>query len=157
MTRPGPTTSPNPASIVSCPACGVKNRVPAHATGVPRCAKCRGGLPWLVEAGASDFDRVTESRVPVLVDLWAPWCGPCRMVAPGVQRAAQEMAGRLKVVKVNVDRAPGVSARFGVQGIPTLLLLDHGRVVARQVGALAEPQLLDWVSRSLASIPAATG
>ncbi|MDE3206731.1 MAG: thiol reductase thioredoxin, partial [Acidobacteriota bacterium] len=86
-----------------------------------------------------------------------PWCGPCRMVAPGVQRAAQEMAGRLKVVKVNVDQAPGVSARFGVQGIPTLLVLDHGRVVARQVGALAEPQLLDWVSRSLASIPAATG
>jgi thioredoxin 2 len=83
--------------------------------------------------------------VPVLVDLWAPGCGPCRMVAPGVERAAVEFAGRLKVVKVNVDEAPGVSARFGVQGIPTLLVLRLGEPIARQVGALPADRLVVWV------------
>jgi len=87
--------------------------------------------------------------VPVVVDLWAPWCGPCRMVAPGVERAASEFAGRLKVVKVNVDHAPGVSARFGVQGIPTLLVLRDGEPVARQVGALPPDQLPTWVRTAL--------
>jgi thioredoxin 2 len=84
--------------------------------------------------------------VPVLVVLWAPWCGPCRMVAPGVERAAVEFAGRLKVVKVNVDEAPGVSARFSVQSVPTLLVLRHGEPVARLVGALPADRLVAWVS-----------
>jgi len=132
------------AQIVSCPHCGKKNRVPLSAAGIPRCASCHTNLPWLVEAGEDDFAEAVSSRVPVLVDLWAPWCGPCRMVAPGVERAAAELAGRLKVVKVNVDNAPGVSARFAVQGIPTLLVLRDGEPVARQVGALPPDQLLAW-------------
>jgi thioredoxin 2 len=140
--------------VVVCPACGVRNRVPSVASGLPRCASCHRDLPWLVEAGEANFDSVIDSRFPVLVDLWAPWCGPCRMVAPAVQRSAQELAGRLKVVKVNVDQAPGISARLGVQGIPTLLLLRHGDIVARQVGALPESQLLAWLRSSIDS-PAA--
>jgi thioredoxin 2 len=137
------------AEVAVCPSCGVRNRVPVAASGVPRCASCHTDLPWLIEATDADFDTVVGSRLPVLVDLWAPWCGPCRLVAPAVQRSAQEYAGRLKVVKVNVDQAPGVAARLGVEGIPTLLLLRQGQIVARQVGALPEHQLRTWVSTSL--------
>jgi thioredoxin 2 len=140
--------------VVVCLFCGVRNRVPVAAAGVPRCASCQTDLPWLADATETNFDTVIDSRLPVLVDLWAPWCGPCRTLAPAVRRAAEEFAGRLKVVKVNVDQAPGVSARFGVQGIPTLLLLRHGQIVARQVGALPESQLLLWV-RSLTDSAAA--
>jgi thioredoxin 2 len=108
----------------------------------------------LVDATDTNFDTVIDSRLPVLVDLWAPWCGPCRTLAPAVHRSAEEFAGRLKVVKVNVDQAPGISARLGVQGIPTLLVLRQGRVVARQVGAMPESQLQSWI-RSLADSAAA--
>jgi len=138
------------AEIVACSKCGKKNRVPLTAPGIPRCASCHTNLAWLVEAGEADFDRAVSSRVPVLVDLWAPWCGPCRMVAPGVERAAAELAGHLKVVKVNVDEAPAVSARFAVQSIPTLLILRDGEPVARQVGALPPDQLLAWVRQAAA-------
>jgi thioredoxin 2 len=134
------------AEIVTCSNCGKRNRLPAAATGVARCAACHTALPWLTSAGDDDFEQVvTAASLPVLVDLWAPWCGPCRVVAPGVERTAQELAGRLKAVKVNVDEAPRVAERFGVLGIPTLLVLRQGREVARQVGAVPPPALLRWV------------
>jgi thioredoxin 2 len=143
------------ADIVTCPNCGKRNRVPAAAGGVPRCAACHTALPRLTAAGDGDFDQVvTASTLPVLLDLWAPWCGPCRMVAPGVERAARELAGRLKAVKVNVDEAPRVAERLGVQGIPTLLILRQGREVARQVGAVPPPVLVGWVEEVIAK-PAA--
>lgn len=139
--------------VVACPSCGTKNRLPVAAGGYPRCAKCKTNLPWLVDAGDTDFAAAIDTRALVVVDLWAPWCGPCRTIAPGVARAAEELAGRLKVVKVNVDVAPGVSAQFGVQGIPTLLILRDGRAVARQVGALPADRLLTWV-RGIIDAPA---
>ena len=132
--------------VVRCRSCGAKNRVPVAAQGRPRCASCHTDLPWLVNATTTEFDAAVRASVPVLVDLWAPWCGPCRMVAPAVERVANELAGRLKVVKVNVDEAPEVSARFGVQGIPTLLMLKDGQVVERQVGALPADRLASWVA-----------
>src|SRR5690348_8110408 len=97
--------------IAPCPACGRKNRVPAAAaTGTPRCGNCRAPLPWIVDAGDDTFAAVTEtSTVPVLVDLWAPWCGPCRMVSPALETLAGDLAGRIKLVKVNVDEAPDVA------------------------------------------------
>jgi thioredoxin 2 len=138
------------ADIVTCPNCGKRNRVPATARGVPRCANCHTALPWLTAAGDGDFEEVAgNSTLPVLVDLWAPWCGPCRIVEPGVERAAGSLAGRLKVVKVNVDQAPRTAERLGVQGIPTLLLLRHGREVARQVGAVPPPALLRWAEEAI--------
>ena len=143
------------AEIVTWPSCGKRNRVPAAARGVARCAACHTALPWLTAAGDGDFEQVvTAASLPVLLDLWAPWCGPCRVVAPGVERAAQELAGRLKAVKVNVDEAPRVAERFGVRGIPTLLVLRQGREVARQVGAVPPPALVRWVEEVIAK-PAA--
>ncbi|MDP8971537.1 MAG: thioredoxin [Actinomycetota bacterium] len=141
--------------IVNCPGCGKRNRVPAVATGLPRCAICHTTLPWLASAGDGDYEQVVAgSRLPVLVDLWAPWCGPCRVVAPGVEQAARRLAGRLKAVKVNVDEAPQVAARLGVQGIPTLLILRDDRVVARQVGAVPPDALVRWAEEAI-SAPAA--
>ena len=136
--------------IVACAGCGRRNRVPASAQGAPTCAVCHTPLPWLVPATDADFERVAVGAdLPVLVDLWAPWCGPCHAVAPHVERAGQAFAGRLKVVKVNVDESPGTQQRFGVRGIPTLLLLDHGREVSRQVGALGGDQLQRWIDSAL--------
>lgn len=134
------------ASIVSCPACGARNRVPAVASGTPVCGTCKKPLPWVVEATDADFDAVADStKVPVLVDLWAPWCGPCRQVSPLLERLASERAGALKLVKVNVDASPRTQARFAVQAIPTLLLFADGRQVGVQRGALPLPALRAWV------------
>jgi len=146
-TRPNSHPVP-PPTVVTCPSCGKRNRVPAASTGVPRCAGCHAPLPWLVSAGDDEFAAVADQAgVPVLVDLWAPWCGPCRMVAPGVEQVARELAGRVKAVKVNVDDAPGVARRFAAQSIPTLVLLRDGKVVDRIVGALPAARLVDWVTR----------
>lgn len=137
-------------TIVVCPSCGTKNRVPSVADGLPRCGGCKQPLPWIVNAGDRDFDQVASSKkVVVLVDLWAPWCGPCLRVSPALERLATERAGRLKLVKVNVDDSPQVQAEFGVQGIPTLVLLSEGREVGRQTGALPIEQLRIWVDRHL--------
>ena len=140
------------SDVVACSSCGKKNRVPAAAAGVPQCAACHAPLPWLTNAEDADFDRVAgESPLPVLVDLWAPWCGPCRAVAPGVEQAARTLAGRLKVVKVNVDRAPAVAARFNARSIPMLLILDGGQLKDRQVGAVPPDVLLRWAEKALAN------
>jgi thioredoxin 2 len=144
--------------IVGCDNCGKKNRVPASAAGTPQCANCHTPLAWITDAHDSDFgDVADQSRMPVLVDLWAPWCGPCRMVSPALEKLAHEFAGRVKLVKVNVDEAPELSRRFEAQSIPTLLLLDHGRTVARQIGAVPESALRKWLEQGLAQTGQTTG
>ena len=143
-----------PGTIVACPACGRRNRVPPIAAGVPRCAACHQPLPWLVEADDTSFAAVTAGRLPVLVDVWAPWCGPCRAVGPAIEDLTTRFAGRMKTVKVNVDVAPTVARSLGVQGVSTLLVLRDGAVVARQVGALPASALERWVAESLQLSPA---
>ncbi len=140
------------AKVIRCPNCGRSNRVPATATGRPQCGNCHEPLPWIADAGDDDFADVAEaSSVPVLVDLWAPWCGPCRMVSPALEQVATERAGQLKLVKVNVDDSPKISDRFSVRAIPTLLVMRHGAVIAQQVGAMPVTALRDWVDRALAT------
>ena len=140
------------SGIIACPNCGRKNRVPAAAAGTPRCGNCHKPLPWIVDAGDDDFAEVAEhASVPALIDLWAPWCGPCRMVSPALEQLATEMAGKLKLVKVNVDESPKLQQRFGVQAIPTLMLLRDGQVAARQTGAAPAAALRAWLEQALAS------
>ena len=140
--------------IIRCPHCGRRNRVPAVASGTPRCGHCHEPLPWIVDAGDASFAQVVEAAsVPVLVDFWAPWCGPCRMVSPALQQLAGEMPGKLKLVKVNVDDSPRLQQRFGVQSIPTLMVFRGGKITARQAGAAPVATLRTWLEQSLA-IPA---
>jgi thioredoxin 2 len=144
--------------VVQCQTCGTKNRVPWQAKGLPRCQKCKSALPWLAEAGDSSFaEVVTASVLPVLVDVWAPWCAPCRAISPSLERLANDKAGQIKLVKINADESPQVSARFGIQAIPTLLILHGGRVISRQTGAAPEPQLRAWLDEVLSSVSPGRG
>jgi thioredoxin 2 len=128
-------------AIVSCSSCGARNRVGPIARGTPRCARCKTMLPWLVSADTAGFEAEVAASVPVVVDLWAPWCGPCRMIAPVLEDLAARHAGKLKVVKVNVDEEPQLAARFDAHSIPLLVVLREGRETDRIVGALPRAAL----------------
>jgi thioredoxin 2 len=142
-------------SLIACRHCGKRNRVPVSAGSVPKCGNCHERLPWIADAGDDDFAEVVEASArPVLVDLWAPWCGPCRMVSPALEHLAHEFAGRVKLVKVDVDESPRVAQRFGVQGIPTLLVVRGADVIARQTGAAGEAALRSWLQDALAAVEA---
>jgi thioredoxin 2 len=142
--------------MIVCPACGTTNRVPADkvAQGLaPVCGKCKSPLP----AGkpqpitdASFAQDVERSPVPVLVDAWAPWCGPCHMIAPIIDQLAAELAGRVRVVKLNVDDNPETAARFGLRSIPTLLVLKDGREVDRLVGVQPKQEITRRLARVIA-------
>jgi thioredoxin 2 len=144
--------------LTKCPNCGRRNRVPAAAEGTPRCGNCHRPLPWIVDAADATFAEIAEAAtVPVVVDLWAPWCGPCRMVSPALAQVATELAGQIKLVKVNVDESPQLQQRFRVQSIPTLLVLRKGQEVSRQIGAAPVPQLRTWVDNALAGSRVTSG
>lgn len=149
--RPGSTYDHLMASTVAaCPSCGTKNRLPLVAHGHPRCAKCKTDLPWLVDASDDDFDAVVDTKALVVVDLWAPWCGPCRMIAPTLETLSRELAGQVKIVKVNVDDSPRISQRYRAQSIPMLLVMDGGQVVDTMIGVQPAPMLKSRVTGALA-------
>lgn len=144
-----------PESVLTCKNCGAKNRIHARARGVPSCGKCGQALPWLVNATDASFEPEAAAAVTVVVDLWAPWCGPCRFVGPILEELSREYAGRLKVVKVNVDENPLIASRFEAYSIPTLVVLQNGRPVDRIVGALPKGPLTVRLTPFLLRKPAA--
>jgi thioredoxin 2 len=129
------------STILACPSCATKNRIGAVPRGTPRCASCKTPLPWIVPADESSFAAESDASVPVLVDFWAPWCGPCRMVEPVLAQLAGERAGALKVVKVNVDENPRLAARFQAMSIPLLVIMRAGQEVDRVIGAVPKAQI----------------
>ncbi|MGC1567809.1 MAG: thioredoxin, partial [Trebonia sp.] len=127
-----------------------RNRVPAAAAGIPRCGNCHQPLPWIADADDDSFAEIAEAAsIPIVVDLWAPWCGPCRMVSPALAQVAADLAGRVKLVKVNVDESPKIQQRFAVQAIPTLMVLRNGQVAARRSGAAPASDLRAWVESAI--------
>ena len=132
-------------TVIACHHCGTKNGVRPVPNGRPRCKQCHEPLAWIVDAGVESFDEEISSSLPVLVDFWATWCAPCRIVAPALESLARRFAGSLKVVRVDIDQAAPLAQRFGVQGVPTLVLLRGGSEVDRRVGAAPERELERWL------------
>jgi thioredoxin 2 len=143
--------------LMRCSYCGATNRVPQEKLQAglqPICGRCKRPLtasPKVVEVTDANFaDEVERSPLPVLVDMWAPWCGPCRQVGPVVEQLATEFAGRMRVVKLNVDDNPVIGARFQIQSIPALLVFKGGREVDRIIGAQPKSEILRHLERIIA-------
>ena len=142
------TAEPDSLHIV-CPACDTVNRIQtSRLDDRPSCGKCKQqlftGSP--VTLDERNFDKqITRNDIPVVVDFWAPWCGPCKIMAPAFEEAAAELEPRVRLAKLNTEEATSVAARYNIQSIPTLAIFDHGREVVRQAGAMPKPQLVQWV------------
>jgi thioredoxin 2 len=134
---------------IVCPHCNIVNRIPAARLGDrPVCGKCKQALFTghpLVLHDANFNQQLTRSDIPVVVDFWAPWCGPCKMMAPAYEQAAGQLEPRVRLAKLNTEEAQQTAGKFAIRSIPTLVLFDHGREVSRQSGAMSLPQLVHWI------------
>ena len=137
--------------LIACPHCATTNRVPdTRLTEDPVCGRCGKNLldGHPVELTDANFDTVTaKTELPVVVDFWAPWCGPCRMMAPQFEQAAKQLKGRAMFVKVNSDDSPRAASRFAIRSIPTMVMLRSGNEAKRMSGALQTGQIVSWVTQ----------
>src|SRR6478609_6317170 len=131
--RPTPPRPAGPVTTLVCGSCAAKNTIRPSEKGAPFCGKCGKPLAWVVDATDETFAIEAKAAPTVLVDLWAPWCGPCKFVSPILEQLAADFPGRLKVVKVNVDENPRLAREFDARNIPTMVVLRGGRVVDRIV------------------------
>ena len=138
---------------IVCPGCNAVNRIPQlRLTDQPKCGKCHhalfGGHP--LELTASNFQKhIRRNDIPLLVDFWAPWCGPCKMMAPAFEQAAAQLEPRVRVAKLNTENEQAIGAQFGIRSIPTLALFRGGRELARQAGAMGRADIIRWVESHL--------
>ena len=138
---------------IVCPACGAVNRLPRDkAADAGKCGRCHGPLftKSPIEVGDADFEKhVRSNDIPVVVDFWAPWCGPCRAMAPAYARAASELEPQVRLLKLNTEDHPAVAQQFGIRGIPTLMLFRNGRKTAEISGAMDARNLIAWIKSHL--------
>ena len=133
---------------IVCPSCDAVNRIPAgKLTSQPSCGKCKQVLfnAHPIELSSSNFEKhITRNDIPVLVDFWAPWCGPCRMMAPAFMQAAEKLEPGIRLAKLNTEEAQELGARYNIRSIPTLAIFKNGREVARQAGAMDVSGIVSW-------------